>query len=154
MALVCVPLSVSELQEWATRGGLEGAQTGYAATAELREAFGVTDDEQAERIALLAASIAALCHFGYRLIAVIEASPVPSKGADLDFGEVALLSPGFAQVTSIFADQAGVISGSLAGSVAGLSLAEAWEHPEVVELLGSADLLWHDRSEWQDLVKG
>lgn len=153
MTLICVPISSVELQEWATNGTLVDPRAGYAATVGLRDAFGIIDEEQSEQVALLVASVAALCRFGRRLVAVVEAAAAPLDGADPDFGEVQVSVLNFTQVTSLFADQSGAISEQRAQAALGMSLVDAWEDPSITDVLGSADLLWHDRSEWRDLLR-
>lgn len=151
MTLVCIPLTADQLRSWASNGELPGPITGYADTSGLREAFAVTDAEDAERIAVLVASIAALACCGRRLVAVVETEPVES-GEAIEFGEVKLSDLAYGRVQALFADEPGLNLSVAAVAADGLGLEQAWDAPAVTELLSSADLLWHGPTEWQSLV--
>ncbi len=155
MTLFFVPLSGDELSRWAGAGVLTGPVRGHAVTDGLRAAFGPDDDEEAEHIALLVASVASLAAGGRRLVAVLEASTAPVSGGDPDFGEVQAGTLAWTSVQSLFADDADV-PGLDASAVAarGLELAQAWDEPAVVALLEGADLLWHGAGEWKSLGNG
>ncbi|MGC3993174.1 MAG: hypothetical protein QM779_03440 [Propionicimonas sp.] len=155
MTLVLVPLTTEQLAGWATSGVLAGPRPGHAVTAGLRAAFAPSDDEEAEHIALLVASIASLVGTGRRLVAVVECSPRPDASADQDFGGVTVPDLAWDALQSLFAD-AGDAEGlpEAAAAAAGLSLTEAWDLPEVVRLLEEADLLWHGAGEWRELGTG
>ncbi|MCA0295006.1 MAG: hypothetical protein LCH96_06765 [Actinobacteria bacterium] len=157
MTLFFLPLSPTQLAEWAAGGDLSGPVRGYAATDGLRAAFDTGDDEEAEHIALLVASVASLAASGQRLVAVVEADTVPAPGGDPDFGEVATTGVlRYGDVQSLFADDAGVpqLAAAAAGAASGLDLAQAWDEPAVVALLEGADLLWHGAAEWKQLGAG
>lgn len=151
MTLVCIPLTSDQLRSWATSGELRGPITGYADTTGLREAFAVTDAEEAERIAVLVASIAGLTHCGRRLVAVVEIEPAES-GEAVEFGEVMMSNLAYGRVQALFADEPGLNLSVATVAAEGLSLEQAWDAPAVTELLSSADLLWHGPAEWQSLV--
>ena len=151
MTLVCVPVTAEELRQWATTGTLDGSVSGYADTAGLREAFGVTDAEDGERIAVLVASIAGLARSGRRLVAVAEVER-PSDGEASEFGEVIVTTLDYRRVQAIFADEPGLNVSAAAAAASGLSLEQAWDAPQVTELLSTADLLWHGPGEWQALI--
>lgn len=155
MSLLFVPVRADELRSWVVDGVLPANRASHAVTAGLEDAFGVSDPEEAERIALLIASVAGLCAFGRRLIAVVEAVPVPRPDADPDFGEVWAPQLPFFSVSALFADEAGQrLVPVAARAVAGMSLAQAWEEPVVTQLLSAADLLWHGPGEWESLLPG
>ncbi len=154
MTLLFVPVTDTELTDWAAGGRLPGLRAGYRASAELGEAFGATDAEEAEHIALLVASVAALAAHGQRLIAVVEGAERPAPGGDPDFGEVLVADLAYDQVQSLFTDAPGTAIDAAAAAAANRPLTEAWEQPAVVALLGSADLLWHAPGEWARLGKG
>ncbi|HAM44286.1 MAG TPA: hypothetical protein DCM67_04585 [Propionibacteriaceae bacterium] len=151
MTLVCIPLTSDRLRSWAASGALSGPITGYADTRGLREAFAVTDAEEAERIAVLVASIAGLACCGRRLVAVAEIEPVES-GEAVEFGEVTIPGLAYSRVQALFADEPGLNLSVATVAADGLSLEQAWDAPEVTELLSAADLLWHGPAEWQSLV--
>lgn len=151
MTLVCLPVTTEQLRDWATSGSLPGPITGYADTPGLREAFGIVDTEEAEQIAMLVASIAGLAECGRRLVAVTELGH-PEDGEAVEFGEVTIPSLAYRRVQAVFADEPGVNLSVAAVAAAGLSLEQAWDAPEVTELLSSTDLLWHGPAEWQNLV--
>jgi hypothetical protein len=153
MSLVFVPLTAEVLRGWATGSAITASLPGYADTPGLRAAFGIGDEEEAERVALLAASIAGLASNGHRLVAVVEATASPRPDADPDFGEVFVATGGYHHVTALFADEPRAVEAA-ASAVAGLALAEAWEHPAAIQLLSEADLLWHGPGEWEVLISG
>ncbi|MFT4110274.1 DUF6912 family protein [Propionicimonas sp.] len=155
MALVLVPISPDQLADWADTGILAGPRPGYAVTPGLRSAFAPSDEEEAEHIAALVASIAALAATGHRLVAVVECSPRPDTTADPDFGGVTVPDLAWASVQSLFADAPDAEGlPEAASAAAGLSLTQAWDLPEVVRLLAEADLLWHGAGEWRQLGTG
>jgi hypothetical protein len=155
MSLLFVPLTDDQLREWATSGKLIGPETGYTVTEGLREAFDVADSEEAEQVALLVASIAGLAATGRRLVAVADGPAQPGHDADPDFGEVSVSALTYRSVTSLFADEPGLaLVAAAAAATAGLPLAQAWEHPAVLDLLSGADLLWHGAGEWDSLIAG
>jgi hypothetical protein len=153
MSLVFVPVTPQLLAEWAGGAVLGPELPGIAATDGLCEAFGVTDAEESERIALLVASVAGLAAHGQRLVAVVSAAAEPRADGDPDFGEVSLPATGFDRVSAIFADEPQTAA-LAAVAVAGLPLAQAWEHPAVTALLSDVDLLWHGAGEWEVLTAG
>lgn len=153
MTLVFIPVTAGELSSWAESGVLPGSRTGYSATFGLSEAFGITDPEQAEHVAMLAASVAALAASGRRLVAVAEANAEP--GAEADFGEVVVADLAWTSVQSLFADEPDAPGlAEAATAVRGVGLAEAWDAAAVTRLLAEADLLWHSREEWITLGTG
>lgn len=153
MSLVFVPLTPQLLAEWAGGAKLGPGLPAIAATEGLCDAFGVDDAEEAERVALLVASVVGLVAHGQRLVAVTSAVAQPRADGDPDFGEVSLPATGYHSVSAIFADEPQAAA-TAAASVAGLSLAEAWEHPAVTALLSDGDLLWHGAGEWEALSAG
>ena len=155
MTLLFVPITAVELAGWAGGGILPGQRVGFAVTPALRAAFEPTDDEEAEHLALLVASIASLATTGRRLVAVLDGTHRPAPDADADFGEVIVSDLHYSRVQSLFADEPDVpgLAGA-AAAAAGLPVAVAWDLPEVVLLLESADLLWHGPGEWSTLGTG
>jgi len=152
MSLLFVPLTPAELAAWAGGGPLNWPRVGFSATAGLRAAFETDDEEDAEHIALLAASVAGLAVHGVRLVAVVEGAGEPS--GDPDFGELRVSELPYSAVEAIFADDAAEPTLPDAQAAArGLSLASAWEDPAVVALLENADLLWHGAAEWGALIQ-
>jgi hypothetical protein len=128
-----------------------GATTrGFAATRELRATFDLGDDadEEAEHAALLVASVAALSQFGARRVLMVEVDPTQiAPGDDLANGEVTISRLGDEQIGAWFAEAPEVDSSAAAQAAAGLSVDQAWDLPEVVDLLASHDMLWHDVTE-------
>ncbi|PKQ32836.1 MAG: hypothetical protein CVT62_01940 [Actinobacteria bacterium HGW-Actinobacteria-2] len=153
MSLVFVPLTPLLLRDWASGASMPASLPAYTDTPALRSAFDITDEEDAERVALLAASVAGLAAYGLRLVAVAEAAPVPRPNADPDFGEVNVAVGSYGTVSALFVDEAGVADAA-AAAASGLPLAEAWEDPAVIGLLSDADLLWHGPGEWEALISG
>jgi hypothetical protein len=155
VSLLFVPLSPAQLRDWAVSGMLVGELPAHTVTEELQAAFDVTDSEDSERIALLVASIAGLVATGQRLVVVADGSPRPRSEADADFGEVLIAGLGYSAVSAIFADEPDRNEvARAAAAVVGQPLDQAWEHPEVAELLSSVDLLWHGSGEWESLIAG
>lgn len=152
MSLVFIPVSGAQLREWASTGRLPAAVHAHAVTSGLEAAFAPTDEEEAERIALLVASVAALGRAGQRLVAVAEAAVLTRPDGDEDFGEVTAGPLPYSAVTSLFADEAGLDVSAASAAAAG-PLAVAWEQPDVRSLLADADLLWYGPGEWPRLVE-
>lgn len=151
MSLLFVPLSPAELADWAAGGPIDWPRRAFSATGGLRSAFETADEEEAEHIALLVASVAGLARHGVRLVAVVEAVGEPS--GDPDFGEVLVAQLPYSAVQALFAEEADASAVLPAATAAnGLELAAAWDDPAVISLLENADLLWHGPAEWGALV--
>jgi hypothetical protein len=153
MSLVFVPLTPQLLRDWAGGASMPVSLPGYTDTPGLRAAFDLTDEEDAERVALLVASVAGLAAHGLRLIAVAEAATSSRPDADPDFGEVEVAVGRYGSVSALFVDEAPVAA-SVVEAVAGLTLSDAWEDSGVTRLLADADLLWHGPGEWEALISG
>ncbi len=155
MSLLFVPVTQEGLRSWVSEGRWPAGEAAFTVTAGLEDAFGVSDPEEAERIAVLVASVAALIRGGRRLVVVAEAVPVPRPSADPDFGEVSTPELPYAAVSAIFADEARQpLVAPAAAAVAGQALAQAWDEPAVTALLSGADLLWHGPGEWESVLAG
>ena len=153
MSLLFIPLSPAELADWAGGGRLDWPRPGFSATPGLRSAFETDDEEDAEHIALLVASVAGLARYGLRLVAVVEASG--ESAGDPDFGELRVSEAPYSAVQAIFAEEADAAAVQPAATAAkGLELADAWDDPAVIGLLENADLLLHGPAEWSALVGG
>lgn len=151
MSLLFIPLTPAELAAWAGGGRLDWPRPGFTANADLRAAFETGDEEEAEHIALLVASVAGLARHGVRLVVVAEGVGEPS--GDPDFGELRVSELPYAAVQAIFAEEADPAAVRPAASAAsGRELAAAWDDPAVIALLENADLLWHGPQEWGALV--
>ena len=153
--LLFLPVSGAQLADWAAAGVLAGPLRAYAVTPGLQAAFEPVDADEAEHLALLVASVAALAAGGVRLVAVVEGDAHPVEDGDVDFGEVEAGDLHFDAIASLFADEpdAPGLAGA-ATAVAGLALQAAWDHPAVITLLEEADLLWHGSGEWESLGTG
>jgi hypothetical protein len=155
MALVFLPVTAADLATWATTGVLPGPRRGYAVTPGLLAAFEPVDDEDAEHLALLVASVAGLAGNGVRLVAVAEGAASPVLHGAVDFGEVRLGDLSFQSVQSLFVDEPAAPGlPAAATAAAGLPLQAAWDDAAVVALLEEADLLWHGPGEWDNLGTG
>nr|WP_300146980.1 hypothetical protein [Propionicimonas sp.] len=155
MSLLFVPVTADQLAGWATSGVLSGEVRGHAVTRGFSLAFDPADAEEAEHVALLVASVAALAATGRRLVAVAEGDVRPDPAGDEDFGQVLVTDLPYRSVTSLFADEPDVPGlAAAAAAASGLDLARAWDEPAVIELLQQADLLWHGAGEWADLGTG
>lgn len=146
--LVALPFAAGSLD------GLVQQKTviGYSATPELRETFDLAPeaDDEAERAALIVASVAALSQWGQRRVATASVRPAQLRPAgDRAHGEVEVRDLSASQVLSWFADDPDVDARAAGRAAAGLDIDEAWSQPEVAELLGH-DLWWHDVAEPDD----
>lgn len=154
--LMFLPVTGAQLADWAAAGVLAGPLTAYAVTPGFQAAFEPADAEEAEQLALLVASVAALVDNGVRQVAVVEGDAQPSGNSEeLDFGAVTCANVRFDAIASLFADEPDAPGlAEAAASVPGLSLQAAWDHPAVITLLEEGDLLWHGAGEWESLGKG
>lgn len=150
--LVFLPVSGGQLHSWAESGALPGSHPGYATTPTMTEAFGLTDEEEAEYNALSIASVAGLLAHGERLVAVLGLDGPASQdddGAD-EFGAVEVRAPRYDSVTALFGEDVNAAqAGAAALSVQGMTLEQAWEAPVVRALLAERDLLWYGPGEWR-----
>ena len=155
MTLLFVPVTGAELADWQAAGVLAGPRRAYAATQGLSAAFEASDTDEAEHLALLVASVAALAASGVRQVAVLEGDAEPIPDRDVDFGAVVTGDLRFDAIQSLFADEPDAPGlAEAAASAMGLTLQDAWNHPAVTVLLEEGDLLWHGAGEWQSLGKG
>jgi hypothetical protein len=155
MTLLFLPVTGAQLADWAAAGVLAGPLKAYAATTGLSAAFEPSDDEEAEHLALLVASVAALAASGVRQVAVLEGAAEPITDGDVDFGAVVTGDLRFEAIQSLFADEPEAPGLAEAATAAmGLTLQDAWNHPAVTVLLEEGDLLWHGAGEWQSLGRG
>ena len=155
MTLLFLPVTGAQLADWAAAGVLAGPLKAYAATTGLSAAFEPSADEEAEHLALLVASVAALAASGVRQVAVLEGAAEPITDGDVDFGAVVTGDLRFEAIQSLFADEPEAPGLAEAATAAmGLTLQDAWNHPAVTVLLEEGDLLWHGAGEWQSLGRG
>ena len=155
MTLLFLPVTGAELADWQAAGVFAGPLKAYAATPGLVAAFEASDDEEAEHLALLVASVAALAASGVRQVAVLEGEAEPMIDDDVDFGAVVTGDLPFHAIQSLFADEPDAPGlAEAARAATGLGLQDAWNHPSVTVLLEEGDLLWHGAGEWQSLGKG
>ena len=155
MTLLFLPVTGAQLADWQAAGVLAGPLKAYAATPGLVAAFEASDDEEAEHLALLVASVAALAASGVRQVAVLEGEAEPMIDDDVDFGAVVTGDLRFHAIQSLFADEPDAPGlAEAARAATGLVLQDAWNHPSVTVLLEEGDLLWHGAGEWQSLGKG
>lgn len=148
--LVFLPLSGDQLRGWATDGVLPETPHGYAATPAMKEAFGLTDPEDAEYAALSIASVVGLAAHGERLVAVVSSGFAASED---EFGAVEVANLSYRQVTALFGEDSDAAPADAAAvAVRGMPLDQAWETPEVQSLLEERDLLWYGPGEWEVIV--
>ena len=155
MTLLFLPVSGAQLADWSAAGVLSGPLAAFAVTPEFLAAFEPTDSEEAEYLALLVASVAALTATGVRQVAVLEGDAQPSTDGHEDFGKVVTGDLRFEAILSLFADEPDAPGlAEAAAAASGLSLQEAWRNSAVTVLLEEADLLWHGPGEWDSLGTG
>jgi hypothetical protein len=131
------------------QGHTLGPCLGWADGPELRQAtdLGPGQDEEADWMAVLFASLDGLIRHGLRLVvtAAVDAEPVPSS----DSGQVTVERLSWSDLVAVYADdpaQLEALSG-LAPELAGLDFDQAWLRPGLTDFLAQADLLWYDPSE-------
>ena len=155
MNLLFLPVSGAQLADWATAGVLAGPLAAFTVTPDFLAAFEPADSEEAEHLALLVASVAALTATGVRQVAVVEGDAQPSTDGHEDFGKVVAGDLRFDAIISLFTDEPDAPGlADAAAAASGLSLQEAWNHAAVIVLLEEADILWHGPGEWESLGRG
>lgn len=147
--LVFLPIAAEELSLLA-----DGARerVAYTVTDELLAELGYRpeDAEDAEYAALVLASVAALSAYGRRLVIVAQVDPaLVSRGEDPANGQVWVASCPSSAMTAWFSEEPGVDVADAAAIARGLTIDQAWEQPQVQELLSSHDLLWNDVVEYR-----
>lgn len=149
--LVFLPIAAEEL-DLLGEGPGAGQRVAYTVTPELLDELGYdeADSEDAEYAALVLASVAALTRYGQRWVIVAEVDPgLVQPGDDPANGEVLLSQCPRAAMTAWFCEEPGVDVADAAAIAQGLSIDQAWEQPQVQELLSSHDLLWNDVVEYR-----
>jgi len=147
MTVVLIPVSVEQLAGL-REAPLAGPVTGFAVTPGLRDTFGLgdSDEEEADRTALLLAGVASLISHGKRLVVVVDAAAVDDGDPH---GEVVLRGVAWGEVSAIFADapEAATAVSDAAEAVSGLDLDVAWDVDAVRTLMAEHDLLWYGPEE-------
>ena len=147
MTVVLIPVSVEQLAGL-REAPLAGPVTGFAVTPGLRDTFGLgdSDEEEADRTALLLAGVASLISHGKRLVVVVDAAAVDDGDPH---GEVVLHGVAWGEVSAIFADapEAATAVSDAAEAVSGLDLDVAWDVDAVRTLMAEHDLLWYGPEE-------
>lgn len=149
--LVFIPVRSSELSAFDGDPAIAHRQA-FTVTPDLLDELGYEPSatEDAEYAALVLASVAGLAQFGERAIIVAEVDPgLVAPGEDSANGECLLLSCPPSAMTAWFCDAPGVSVEAAATAAAGRSIDDAWELPEIQELLESHDLLWNDVAEYR-----
>lgn len=77
-----------------------------------------------------------------------------SPDGNRDFGEVIVSDLPYSSVQPVRGRAGSTGLEAAAAAASGLPIAEAWNLPAVIELLESADLLWHGPAEWANLGTG
>ena len=153
LVLVFVPLSRYELVQLSSGEPLACPRTGYCASAQLKDTFGLDDDEEAEFAALQVASVACLTRQSERVVVTAKLPESQVRpGADAINGEVQVARLELADVEAVFTDDDPRVANNAAQAVAGYDLDAAWSAPEVQQLLGERDLLWHSVAEMGSLA--
>ena len=149
--LVFIPISADEA------GVLGGDPTlrqrvAYTVTPELLQELGYdeSESEDAEYAALVLASLAGLSAHGTRLVVVADVDAAQVRpGDDPANGQVVLDEVPHSWITAWFADEPGTDIADAAAIARGLTIDEAWDLPQVQELLQHHDLLWNDIVEYR-----
>ena len=148
--LVFIPVAADEL------GVLKGDpavadRVAYAVTPELLAELGYdeAESEDAEYAALVLASVAGLAAHGERLVVVAQVDgSLVRAGEDAANGEVLLTGCPPSAMTAWFSEEPGVDYRDAAAIAKGMTIDQAWEQPQVQELLNHHDLLWNDVVEY------
>ena len=146
--LVFIPVSPNELSVLSGSPELTDRKA-YTVTPDLLDELDYTADmtEDAEYAAMVLASIAGLADHGTRLVVVAEVdSQLVQPGEDSGNGECLLVRCPATAITSWFCDAPDVEVPEIRK---GASIDEAWDLPEVQELLSEHDLLWNDVEEYR-----
>lgn len=144
---------------FAANGSQTVADKAFAATDELRAAFGYRpeDEEDADFAAQLFASLQCLVDGGDRLVIAVEVDrqpPAATSGADL--GRVGQVQLPWRRVRAIFRDAPDDLAAlrAYAESLRGKEIEELWEDDEIRGMLTGHDLLWFDASELEPALDG
>ena len=142
---VFVPLTLADVRQLEASGSARDL-VGYADGPALRRWLGEArlDDEEADYVALNHAGIAALTLDDSTPTRVVLAVDLEVSGDD-ELGAVTVAHLEWAEVRSLFADEAAAAASVLAArsAVGGLDLSAALTDPSVEELQESYDLLWY-----------
>lgn len=151
---VFVPLTLADVRQLEASGSARDL-VGYAAGPALRQWLGETrlDDEEADYVALNHAGIAALTLEDSTPTRIVLAVDDDVSGDD-ELGAVTVALLEWAEVRSLFADEAAAATAVLAArsAVRGLELSVALGDPTVEELQESFDLLWYAPEELDALA--
>lgn len=154
---VCVPVSEDHLRRLAAGEELSELQV-FLVNDQLLDSFGLTpaDDEEADRAAMLLASLWALSRFGRRLVlTAFVAQDLISPGAETANGGATLTRLLPRNVEALFADEpeAGqAIERAREQLGPASSLDEIWEQALIQDLLAGHELLWHTLEETQTVL--
>lgn len=124
----------------------------YTVTPELLEELEYTEAEaeDAEYAALVLASIAGLSEYGTRLVVVAEVDPALIAASDDPAnGRVTLTGCPPSAMTAWFCEEPGVDVADAAAIARGLTIDQAWDLPQVQQLLQEHELLWNDVVEYR-----
>jgi hypothetical protein len=156
VTLSFVPTTRAEARDWLRAGRAVGPVPAHRVSPEYLEAFGIDsgsadDMETAEFGALYLASVSCLLRGPERTVLIVDTAQAWTSAVDADaeFGLGTLAGFAWADVTAFYVDDEAArdaVSGASA-AVAGLSLTDAWEDSDVVNLLATHTLLWHDVAE-------
>ncbi|HJE52227.1 MAG TPA: hypothetical protein K8V15_09705 [Tessaracoccus flavescens] len=149
--LVFIPISRDELPALAGDPVLRD-RVAYTVTPELLGELGYEEkeSEDAEYAALVLASVAGLSAHGERLVLVADIDDsLVQPGDDPANGQVIVTQCPPSAITSWFTDEPGVDVADAAAISKGLTIDEAWDLPQVQDLLRHHDLLWNDVVEYR-----
>lgn len=154
---VCVPVSEDQLRRLRAGEELRELQV-FRVDDHLLAAFGLTvaDDEEADRAAMLLASLWALSRHGRRLVLTAFVSPqLVGDAAESANGGAAVQRLRPRDVEAVFADERSAddaIRRARESVRRDSSLDEIWDQPCIQDLLNSHELLWHTLDEADALL--
>lgn len=146
--LVFLPTDARGAHRLRSEGGT--SLQGFAVTSQLRSVLDLSasDEEQAERAAMVIGSVWGLARFGRRLVLVAEVpATVLTASDEVDNGGVTLTRLDPSWITAWFADEDDAVAAEAARAVAGMVIDDAWSDVAVQSLLAYHELSWHDITE-------
>ncbi len=149
-AFICVAVSRQELADLFD-GKTIDSKIGFTPNQALLDAVDIDESggEEAERAALMMASIYALTRYGERLVmtGTLPRTSLTESAEECHNGAVRLASVNLTGMESWFDDELPQLARQAASLTLGDSIDDAWNKPIVQKLMEESDLLWHDITE-------
>lgn len=146
--LVFLPTDARGARRLRSEGGTN--LQAFAVTPQLRAVLDLSasDEEEAERAAMVIGSVWGLAQFGRRLVLVAEVpASMLAPNDEAGNGGVTLIRLDPSWITAWFSDEDDAVAGDAARQVAGMVIDDAWNDVTVQSLLAYHELSWHDITE-------